>query len=219
MTQKQVKPRKNAPYPIMHYEQVLDIADYLEANSIRFGRRNKMLFILGCTTGYRTGDLLELKVRDVRMALDMGYFIIYENKVNKNGQEFVKKKKPRKAEILPEVEELLYQYIEGKENYEYMFPSNKKNSEKGHITVDCISREIKKAAKYFGLKNITAHSMRKTYGWDQYVSSNYNIEYVRDLFNHESSEYTRWYIMINEIESKKYKRSLAKFVSPFNKKK
>ena len=131
MTQKQVKPRKNAPYPIMHYEQVLDIADYLEANSIRFGRRNKMLFILGCTTGYRTGDLLELKVRDVRMALDMGYFIIYENKVNKNGQEFVKKKKPRKAEILPEVEELLYQYIEGKENYEYMFPSNKKNSGKG----------------------------------------------------------------------------------------
>ena len=57
--------------------------------------------------------------------------------------------------------------------------------------------------------------MRKTFGWDQYVASNYNIEYVRDLFNHESSEYTRWYIMINEIEARKYKRSLSKFVSKF----
>lgn len=215
MRQKQAEIRKRAAYPIMESEEVLDIADYLEANSLRFGRRNKMIFTLGCTTGYRTGDLVELKVRDVRRALEVGYFIIYENKVNKNGQEFVKKKKPRKAEILPEVKELLYQYIDGKEDYEYMFISNKVNSDKKHITVDCISREIKKAAKYFGLKNITAHSMRKTYGWDQYVSSNYNIEYVRDLFNHESSDYTRRYIMINEIESQKYKRSLSKFVSGF----
>lgn len=215
MNQKQVNARKRAPYPIMNSEDVLDIADYLESNSVRFGRRNKMIFILGCTTGYRTGDLVELKVRDVRMALEVGYFRIYENKVNKNGQENVKKKKPREATILPEVSELLKQYIEGKEDYEYMFSSNKINSTKKHITVDCISKEIKKAAKYFGLENITAHSMRKTFGWDQYVASNYNIEYVRDLFNHESSEYTRWYIMINEIEARKYKRSLSKFVSKF----
>ncbi|CEK34285.1 phage integrase family protein,site-specific tyrosine recombinase XerC,Site-specific recombinase XerD,tyrosine recombinase XerD,Phage integrase family [[Clostridium] sordellii] len=215
MREKQAKKRKRAPWPIMHFEQVLDIADYLETNSSRFGKRNKMLFTLGCTTGYRAGDLVELKVRDVKNALDIGYFIIYENKVNKNGQEFEKKKKPRTVEIVPEVAELLYEYIEGKENYEYMFPSNKKNSEKKHITVECISKEIKKAAKFFGLDNITAHSMRKTFGWDQYVSSGHNIEYVRDLFNHKSSEYTKWYIMINEIESKKYKSSLSKFASKF----
>lgn len=215
MNQKQVNARKRAAYPIMDSEHVLDIADYLEDNSPRFGRRNKMIFILGCTTGYRAGDLVELKVRDIRMALEVGYFRIYENKVNKEGQEFVKKKKPREAEILPEVRELLYQYIEGKKDYEYMFLSNKKNSEEPYITVDCISKEIKKAAKYFGLENITAHSMRKTFGWDQYVASNYNIEYVRDLFNHESAEYTRRYIMINEIEAKRYKRSLSKFVSKF----
>lgn len=216
MREKQVENRKRAPYPIMDYKQVLDIADYLESNSIRFGKRNKMLFTLGCTTGYRTGDLVELKVRDIRNALDIGCFIIYENKVNKKGQEFVKNKKPRRFEIIPELGELLREYIKEKENYEYMFPSNK-NSENKPITVDCISREIKKAAKFFGLKNITAHSMRKTFGWDQYVSSGYNIEHVRNLFNHESSEYTRWYIMINEIEAQKYKKSLSKLVSGFKK--
>ncbi len=211
MIKKQVEKKKVAAYPLMNADDVLDIADYLEESTGKFGFRNKVLFLLGCSTGYRAGDLVELKVRDVKMALEDGYFRIYENKVNKKGEILEKKKTPREAIIIDELSELLKEYIKDKKSYEYMFLSNKKNSEKPYITVECISKIIKKAATHFGLKRITAHSMRKTYGWNQYIISGKNTGYVQELFGHESEEYTKKYLNINDIEAKKYSRSLSKF--------
>jgi len=43
---------------------VLDIQEYLRYKSYR----NYVIFMLGITTGYRAGDLVKLKVRDVREA-------------------------------------------------------------------------------------------------------------------------------------------------------
>ncbi|VIF03628.1 phage integrase family protein [Clostridioides difficile] len=57
-----------------------------------------MIFMLGITTGYRAGDLVKLKVRDVKEALRRQEFTIMEGKkVNsKNIRE--KNRKPRTVE-------------------------------------------------------------------------------------------------------------------------
>ena len=61
---------KRPSRPIKDIRRVFDIQDYLKYKS----ERNYVLFLLGITTGYRAGDLVELKVRDVREALRRGKF-------------------------------------------------------------------------------------------------------------------------------------------------
>ena len=53
--------------------------DYLRAKN----ERDYVLFVLGITTGYRAGDLVTLKVRDVKQAILQGRFIILEGKILK----------------------------------------------------------------------------------------------------------------------------------------
>ncbi|VII71112.1 phage integrase family protein [Clostridioides difficile] len=83
--------------------------------------------MLGITTGYRAGDLVKLKVRDVKEALRRQEFTIMEGKkVNsKNIRE--KNRKPRTVEVRPKIAQILKKYIKDKHDYEYMFPSRKKN--------------------------------------------------------------------------------------------
>ena len=65
-------------FSIKETSKVLDIQDYLLTKSN--AQRNYVLFTLGITTGYRAGDLVKLKVRDVKEALKNGEFLIYESK-------------------------------------------------------------------------------------------------------------------------------------------
>ena len=209
MNEKQVKKKKVASNPLTDPDDVLNIADYLGEAGGKFSKRNKVLFLLGCATGYRTGDLVELKVRDIKEAIAQGKFIIHENKVTRQGKYLEKKTTPRETLIIDELKCLLLDYIQDKKSYEYMFPSNKKKNK--HISVECISKIIKQAASYFGLKNITAHSMRKTYGWNQYLVSGKDITYVKDLFGHESREYTELYLNTKVVKEQEYSKNLSKF--------
>lgn len=54
--------RKEASKPIKDIEQLKDIRDYLKAKN----ERDYVLFMLGIMTGYRAGDLVSLKVRDIK---------------------------------------------------------------------------------------------------------------------------------------------------------
>ncbi len=67
---------KRASKPIKRTQEVLDIQDYLKYKSYR----NYVIFMLGITTGYRAGDLVKLKVRDVKEALRRQEFTIMEGK-------------------------------------------------------------------------------------------------------------------------------------------
>mgnify|MGYP002545467717 CR=1 FL=1 len=110
--------------------------DYLRAKN----ERDYVLFVLGITTGYRAGDLVTLKVRDVKQAILQGRFIILEGKKKNTKNIRAKNRKAREAEILPELEKVLMKYIKYKEDYEYMFPSRKGN----HIQWIELLRYLKK---------------------------------------------------------------------------
>ena len=169
--------------------------DYLRAKN----ERDYVLFVLGITTGYRAGDLVTLKVRDVKQAIG-------KKKNTKNIR--AKNRKAREAEILPELEKVLMKYIKYKEDYEYMFPSRKGN----HITVDRVTKILKEAASFFSLEDITAHSMRKTYAYTVYVESGYDILAVKEMLGHSSVEETKLYLGLDRELYHQYSQSLRRLV-------
>ncbi|EOY7231592.1 tyrosine-type recombinase/integrase [Clostridioides difficile] len=185
---------------------MLDIQDYLKYKSYR----NYVIFMLGITTGYRAGDLVKLKVRDVREALKRQEFTIMEGKKANSKNIREKNRKPRTVEIRPKIAQILKKYIKNKKDYEYMFPSQKKDYP--HIKVATFSDILKDAGKYFGLHNITAHSMRKTYAYKIYIDSNKDIVAVKELLGHSSIEETKEYLGLDKELYHQYSESLDDFV-------
>lgn len=204
--------KKRPAKPITSANKVLDIQDYLLANSYREdeGKRNYVLFVLGITTGYRAGDLVKLKVRDIKEALKRGEFTIYEGKKfnSKNIKE--KNKKPRSVEIIPKVAKMLKDYIKDRKDYEYVFKSRKGTNK--HIGVQAVSNILKDAGEYFGLQDITAHSMRKTYAYKIYVESDRDIVAVKELLGHRSIEETKLYLGLDREKYHQYSKSLNDFL-------
>ncbi|EQF29869.1 phage integrase family protein [Clostridioides difficile CD160] len=190
---------KRPANPIKDKNMALNIQEYLKEKSIR----NYVLFVLGIGTGYRAGDLVKLQVRDVRKAIDEGYFLIMESKKEKTKNIRKKNKKPRKAPIVPNLERVLKNYIKNKKDYEYMFPSRQK-SVTPHIGVERVTEILKEAGRYFGLKHITAHSMRKTYAHTIYEESGFDIIRVKEMLGHSSIEETKAYLGLNEEQYQEY---------------
>lgn len=190
--------KKKPASPIKSKVSVLDMQDYLKARD----ERNYVLFTLGVSTGYRAGDLVELKVRDVRKALKDNYFEILEGK--KRNSKNIKKKnlKPRKVKINSALEGILREYIDGRMDYEYVFESRKGINQ--HISVSSFSRILKSAGKELGFKNVSAHTMRKTYAYYIYVNSEHNLTLVKEMLGHSFEDETRRYIGIDEETYDKY---------------
>lgn len=196
---------KRPSKPIKDIRKVFDIQDYLKYKS----ERDYVLFLLGITTGYRAGDLVVLKIRDVKDALRRGRFEIMEGKKKNSKNIREKNRKPRVAEILPEVETVLKKYIKDKKDYEYMFPSRKGKS---HIKVDRVTAILKEAAGYFGMDDITAHSMRKTYAYTVYIENDCDIIAVKEMLCHSSIEETKAYLGLDREMYHQYSQVLRRLV-------
>lgn len=198
--------RKRPARPITTTENVLNIQDYLRYKNYR----DYMLFLIGVTTGYRAGDLVTLRVRDIKEALRRKEFTIYEGKKMNTKNIREKNRKPRTVELIPELAKILKEYIKDKRDYEYLFQSRKGINKP--IGVQAVSNIIKDAAEYFGLYDITAHSMRKTYAYKIYIESGRDIVAVKELLGHSSIEETKRYIGLDREKYHQYSRSLSDFV-------
>lgn len=194
--------KKKPANPIKDRKRVLDIQDYLKETC----ERDYILFILGISTGYRAGDLVELRIRDIKEALDNDYIEILENKkVNsKNIRE--ENIKPRIVPIPEKLAKILKAYVKNKKDYEYMFQSRKGCN--SHILVSHVSRILKRVGETFGLKNITAHSLRKTYAYKLYTESNYEIYAIKEMLGHSSIEETKHYIGLDKEKYEKLSETL-----------
>lgn len=193
--------KKRPAKPIKDVEKVLDIQDYLKYKN----ERDYILFILGISTGYRAGDLVKLKVRDIREALIYKYFLIMEGK-KLNSKKIRKENiKPREVKIVSKLDRILREYIKDKKDFEYMFPSRKGNK---NIEVSQVSRILRAAGEWFGLYNISAHSMRKTYAYTIYMESGKDIVAVKELLGHSSIEITKRYLGLDRETYDKYSDKL-----------
>lgn len=189
----------SSPIPFTKYEKFKEtLIEYSDRNK----ERNLMLFILGRSTGYRLGDLVKLTIGQIKDALHDGYFLIQESKQYEQWKTSLvknpKKKKPEKREapIGKNLEKYLREYVKGKKRSEYAFPSSKNINE--HITTKAYSSILTSVGNSIGLKNISGHSLRKTYATKIYEESNKDLEQVRVALNHQSIEETKRYLGIKE---------------------
>ena len=173
----------------------------LEEESDKNKDRNLMLFLLGVATGYRTQDLVTLTIGDIKEAINNNRFIIQEQKqynawkthMRKYPKSNKKKPPPRETPIGNNLKKVLKEYVKNKANSEYAFKSNKGNS---YITQKSYSKILTKVGSELGLKNISGHSMRKTYAHRLYEATK-DVEYVRIALGHTNIETTKRYLGLN----------------------
>lgn len=201
-----MRKKKRPSSPIKNKRDVLDIQDYLRYRN----NRDYILFLVGITTGYRAGDLVKLKARDIRQAIKYGEFVIEEGKKFNNSNVREKNKKARSVVLLPKLEKILKEYIKDMKDYEFVFKSRKGNNKP--IGVQAISNIIREAGEYFGLYNITAHSMRKTYAYKLYNDSGCDIVMVKELLGHRSIEETKAYIGLDKEQYQRISNCLNDFI-------
>jgi site-specific recombinase XerD len=188
------------PIPDNKYER---FKEALAEHSKKFAKRNVMLFVLARATGYRMGDLVGLTVKEIKDALEAGYFSIQESKQYKQWKtnliKYPNRKKPEKRDAIigNRLEKYLREYIKEMKNSDFAFPSNKGGGNEA-INQDSFSEILSKVGKEVGLRNISGHSPRKTFATKIYEESGRDLEQVRIALGHQSIEETKRYLGIKE---------------------
>lgn len=143
--------------------------------------RNYMLFVIGINTGLRISDILQLKVGDLRDH----HIRLRETKTRKQ----------KMIRITPTLKRELNRYLDGREDYEYIFQSRVgQNKPIGRSMAYKILRE---AADAYNLVDIGTHTLRKTFGYHFYLQTK-DVAMLQELFNHSSPHITLRYIGINQ---------------------
>ncbi|MEK5230317.1 tyrosine-type recombinase/integrase [Lysinibacillus sp. FSL K6-0232] len=174
-----LKAKKGMLIDVQPLKTKVEIHNMLEAlgMSKEFGLRNQLLFKLGISTGLRCGDLVSLKVEQVK---GRSSFKIREGKTQKERTVYLNS---LMADIADYIETL-------PSDVEYLFPSRKGN---GHITTTQAYRIITKAGEMIGNVSVGTHTMRKTFGYIYYQATK-DVATLMEIFNHSSQKTTMRYL-------------------------
>lgn len=168
----------------------IDKIECFKNEAIKQSYRDYMIVLFGLNTGLRIGDILPLKVADVK---DKTHITLTEQKTRKS----------KRVPILS-IKAEIDQYIKGMEDNDYLFESRQKNSkgEKVNITTTQAYRTLKKVADKCGIEDFGTHSLRKSFGYHYYQKTN-DLVMLMEIFNHSSLAITRRYIgiMQDDIDS------------------
>jgi integrase len=152
--------------------------------------RDHLLFIMGINNGLRAGDLIKLKVKNVRLLRIGNTLTIRESKTGKDNILVINKT----------VHKALRNYLDSvqPDDGAFLFASRKGNS---HIRSQAVSKLIKKWTKAINLKgNYGAHTLRKTWGYIQRTVHGVGFEIICKRYNHSSPAITMRYLGIQDKE-------------------
>lgn len=145
-----------------------------------------LLIICGINLGLRVDDLLHLTFKHLKQK----EFTIVEGKTGKE----------RTLQINDNIHSAL-SYFE--DDLKYQRNGHPFTSQKGSIySVQHVNRLIK---KYFRGKDISSHSLRKSFGrrvWENNNKTDEALLYLSEIFNHQSPAITRKYLGIRAEEIK-----------------
>lgn len=153
--------------------------------------RDQLLFVMGINNGLRCGDLLKLKIKDVKHLKAGETITIIENKTGKKNILAINKT----------VYKYLKTYLNQKnwENDDYLFVSKKGNNKP--ISIQAVNNLVKKWTKAINLKgNYGAHTLRKSWGYIQRMEHGVGFEIICKRFNHASPAVTMRYLGIEDKE-------------------
>ncbi|WP_231715532.1 site-specific integrase [Desulfosarcina widdelii] len=171
--------------PIRRIKDIKAISKLTESNA-----RNHLLFVMGINNGLRAGDLVRLKVRDVRYLKPGDSLTIKEGKTGKDNILVVNKT----------VYKALQLYLETVQpaDDDYVFASRKGNS---HIQSQAVSKLVKNWCKAINLRgNYGCHTLRKTWGYQQRIQHGVGFEILCKRYNHNSPAITMRYLGIEDRE-------------------
>lgn len=151
------------------------------------GERDYILFLIGINTGLRVGDLLKLKVSDVR----------------RKKRVIIKEGKTKKARTLnlSNIYDEIQEYISDFDiSPVWLFPSRKGDKP---ITSTQAYRQLNKAAEMVDIDDgIGTHTMRKTFGYWFYKQTK-DVAKLQNILNHSHPAITLRYIGITDEEIEK----------------
>lgn len=168
----------NFVYPITDPEVVKSVAQYLKANN----KRDHVMFMSGILGAMRIGDILRLRVGDVK---NRDYIYIREQKTGK----------VRNQKISPELKRVYKEFCEDMDSEDYLI-HNSSDSLKP-ITRQRAYTILNEAAEHFGLEHIGTHTMRKTFGYHFYKQHK-DIVTLQKILNHTHKTDTLKYIGIEQ---------------------
>jgi len=172
-------------HPIQNTKDILSIKTYLAEKP-----RDLLLFTLGINNGIRTGDLLKLKVSDVKNLKPGDSIQIKESKTQKVNVLSVNK------EVYKSLRHFLL--TQTPKDDDYLFQS--RNSAHA-LTVMSVNRMVKSWCKAINLSgNYGAHTLRKTFGYIQRTKFGVGFEVLCRRFNHSSPAITMRYLGITDQE-------------------
>ncbi|MCM3736777.1 tyrosine-type recombinase/integrase [Bacillus cytotoxicus] len=147
--------------------------------------RDYILFLIGINTGLRVGDLLKLKVSDVKGKRKA---IVKEGKTSK-----------KRTVYLDSIYDEVQAYVSTLDS-EWMFPSRKGDKA---ISPTQAYRQLNKAADFAGVESVGNHSLRKSFGY-WYYKQHKDVAELQKILNHSHPSITLRYIGITEeqIEDK-----------------
>lgn len=171
--------------PIRKIKDIKSISDFLAANP-----RDYLLFIMGINNGLRIGDLLKLKVGQVKHLKIGDSLNIKESKTKKNNILVINKTEYK----------ALRNYFDdiNSNDDDFLFKSRKGNDA---LTVPAVNKMVKKWTSTINLRgNYGTHSLRKTWGYIQRTVYGVGFEIISKRFNHSSPTVTMRYLGIEDKE-------------------
>lgn len=158
-----------------------EVLEQFKKELMKISYRDYMMFVIGINTGLRIGDLLSLKVEDVRART---HIIITEQKTGKY----------KRFLINDMLRMEINKYIDGMRQEEYLFKSRKGDK---HISRVQAYRILNKVAAKLGMDEISCHSMRKSFGYWHYQQYK-DVAILQSILNHSSPSITLRYIGISD---------------------
>jgi len=180
--------------PIRDKQQLEDMKWALRRHC---GERDYILFVLGCETGLRVGDLLKLRTKqitDLRKKRDKVLGVI-EGKTQKGRNIYI-------ANCFEEV----YSYAATIDS-EFLFPSRKGDKA---ISPTQAYRQLNKAADFAGVESVGNHTLRKTFGYWFYKATK-DVAMLQGILNHSHPSITLRYIGITEEETQNTLKGFSVF--------
>ncbi len=158
--------------------------------------RDYLIFVFGINSGLRIGDILSLKLTDVKDYKGnlRDYLTIKEQKTGKTRKVFFNK----------QIKEALNYYIKktGIFNLDQYLFTNEKSKENKPITRVRAYQLINKWCRDVGLDcKVGGHTLRKTFGYHMRMQG-VSIERISNLLNHRNIKVTFRYIGIDDDENK-----------------
>lgn len=151
-----------------------------------------LLIAVGCYTGLRISDILNLKWENV---LYKNILVLTEKKT----------KKTRRIHLNPELIKIIdktYSKLGILDDSEFMFVNRFGTKP---INVQYVNRQLKEIFKKYKIRipNVSTHTFRKTLGrrvWENNDGSERSLILLSELFNHSSVKTTKIYLGIREEE-------------------